>query len=168
MQRHVRRRQKSRISSFHPTNWNLRVPIAFKCYLNPERSDAMPSPRQVLRDIHDLGLDPTKPHSLIKASGRLGGPVHEGAVDHTVSGSSVVTHVRHTTEVHPEVVKQHVASDPEPERHVVAGVEAAETTETVTVADDVVVTYEHEHTEHTEKKTKQQKRQDRQDQRDKD
>lgn len=31
----------------------------------------MPSPRAVLRDIHDLKLDPTQRHSDIKASGRL-------------------------------------------------------------------------------------------------
>jgi len=31
----------------------------------------MPSPRAVLSDIHDLGLDPTVSHRNIKASGRL-------------------------------------------------------------------------------------------------
>jgi hypothetical protein len=31
----------------------------------------MPAPRQILIDLHDMGLDPTKPHRAIKASGRL-------------------------------------------------------------------------------------------------
>lgn len=31
----------------------------------------MPSPKAVLRDIHDLGLNPKKPYSAIKHTGRL-------------------------------------------------------------------------------------------------
>ena len=37
----------------------------------------MPAPRQVLADIHDMGLDPTKPHGHIKASGRLAHVAHK-------------------------------------------------------------------------------------------
>lgn len=35
----------------------------------------MPSPKAVLRDIHDLKLDPKKAHGAIRASGRLRGNV---------------------------------------------------------------------------------------------
>lgn len=33
----------------------------------------MPSPKAVLRDIHDFGLNPKKAHSAIKRTGRLHG-----------------------------------------------------------------------------------------------
>ena len=41
----------------------------------------MPSPRAVLRDIHDLKLDPTKAHRGIKASGRLAAPGSAAAAE---------------------------------------------------------------------------------------
>ena len=40
----------------------------------------MPSSRAILFDIHELGLDPKKPHRRIKASGRLAASVDDETV----------------------------------------------------------------------------------------
>lgn len=58
----------------------------------------MPSPRAILRDIAEFGLDPTKPYTRISSSGRLGHDGH-GQPVHSVDVPFVAPKERHQREV---------------------------------------------------------------------
>lgn len=72
----------------------------------------MPSPRAVLADIHDLSLDPNKPHSKYRASGRLTKALHGTTVVEEAVKQSVVHHLDEIVEV-VEVAPEHVVPEPE-------------------------------------------------------
>lgn len=64
----------------------------------------MPSPKAVLRDIHDLKLDPRHPHSAIRHTGRLRVPVTGVLVVEPVIKPIVVAEAKPQVIVEPPVV----------------------------------------------------------------